>query len=176
MKKIAAITLVIIIGIVPTSNALADSVAKEMCVAKVKEAVQLINEKGLDAAIAEINKKDGGFAWKDSYVFVVDFQGRTVANALFPDHVGRNQMGLKNKDGRMIIQEFIEIARTKGEGWVEYMWPKPEEMQKPMDQRISSKKASYVLRVPGKDMFVVAGVHDESFVGRRSSPFSALWQ
>jgi len=160
MKKIAAITLVIITGIVLTSNALADSAAKEMCVAKVKEAVQLINEKGLDAAIAVINKKDGGFAWKDSYVFVVDFQGRTVANALFPNHVGMNQVGLKNKDGRMIIQEFIEIAKTKGEGWVEYMWPKPEEMQKPIDQRISYKKATYVLRVLGQDMFVVAGVHE----------------
>jgi len=160
MKKIAAITLVIIAGIVLTSNALADSAAKEMCVAKVKEAVQLINEKGLDAAIAVINKKDGGFAWKDSYVFVVDFQGRTVANALFPNHVGMNQMGLANKDGVMIIQEFIEIAKTKGEGWLEYMWPKPEEMQKPKDQRISSKKASYVLRVPGQDMFVVAGVFE----------------
>jgi len=160
MRKIAAITLVIITGIVFTSNALADNAAKEMCVAKVKEAVQLINEKGVDAAIAVINKKDGGFAWKDSYVFVVDFQGRTVANALFPDHVGRNQMGLTNNDGRLIIQEFIEIAKTKGEGWSEYMWPKPEEMQKPKDQRISSKKASYVLRAPGQDMLVVAGVHE----------------
>jgi len=160
MRKIAAITLVFITGIVLTSNALADSAAREMCVAKVKEAVQLINEKGLDAAIAVINKKDGGFAWKDSYVFVVDFHGTTVANALFPDHVGRNQMGLANKDGRMIIQEFIEIAKTKGEGWVEYMWPKPGEMEKPKDQRISSKKASYVLRVPGQDMFAVAGVHE----------------
>ena len=160
MRKIAVITWVIFTGIVFTSNALADNTAKEMCVAKVKEAVQLINEKGVDAAIAVINKKDGGFAWKDSYVFVVDFQGRTVANALFPDHVGRNQMGLANKDGRMIIQEFIEIAKTKGEGWVEYMWPKPEEMQKPKDQRVSSKKASYILRVPGQDMFAVAGVHE----------------
>ena len=160
MKIIAAITLVIITGIVLTSNALADSAAKEMCVAKVKEAVQLINEKGLDAAIAVINKKDGGYAWKDSYVFVVDFQGRTVANPLFPNHVGMNQMGLTNKDGVMIIREFIEIAKTKGEGWIEYMWPKPEEMQKPKDQRVSSKKASYVLRVPGQDMFAVAGVHE----------------
>ena len=160
MRKIAVITWVIFTGIVFTSNALADNTAKEMCVAKVKEAVQLINEKGVDAAIAVINKKDGGFAWKDSYVFVVDFQGTTVANALFPDHVGRNQMGLANKDGRMIIQEFIEIAKTKGEGWVEYMWPKPEEMQKSIDQRVSSRKASYVLRVPGQDMFAVAGVHE----------------
>jgi len=35
---------------------------KEMCAAKVKEAVQLINEKWLDAAIAVINRKDGGSA------------------------------------------------------------------------------------------------------------------
>jgi len=160
MKKFAAITLVIIAGIAHISNALADSAAKDICVAKVKEAVQMINEKGLDAAIAQINRKDGGFAWKDSYVFVVDFQGRTVANPLFPDHVGMNQMGLTNKDGRMIVQEFIEIAKTKGEGWLEYMWPKPEEMQKPKDQRISSKKESYVHRVPGQDMLAVAGVFE----------------
>ena len=160
MRKVVVTALMILASVVLVTNALAESATKEECVAKVKEAVQLINEKGLDAAIAVINKKDGGFAWKDSYVFVVDFQGRTVANAFFPDHVGRNQMGLANKDGRMIIHEFIEIAKTKGEGWSEYMWPKPEEMQKPKDQRVSSKKTSYVLRVPGQDMFVVAGVHE----------------
>jgi len=160
MRKVVVTALMVLASVVLVTNALAESATKEECVAKVKEAVQLINEKGLDAAIAVINKKDGGFAWKDSYVFVVDFQGRTVANPLFPNHVGLNQMGLANKDGRMIIQEFLEIAKTKGEGWTEYMWPKPEEMQKPKDQRISSKKASYVLRVPGQDMFVVAGVFE----------------
>ena len=160
MRKVTAIVLVVMASVVLAAGALAESATKEECVAKVKEAVKLINEKGLDAAIAVINKKDGGFAWKDSYVFVVDFQGKTVANALFPDHVGRNQMGLANKDGRMIIQEFIEIAKTKGEGWSEYMWPKPEEMQKPKDQRISSKKASFVLRVPGQDIFAVAGMFE----------------
>ena len=129
MRKVTAIVLIVMTSVVLAAGALAESATKEECVAKVKEAVKLINEKGLDAAIAVINKKDGGFAWKDSYVFVVDFQGKTVANALFPDHVGRNQMGLANKDGRMIIQEFIEIAKTKGEGWSEYMWPTPEEMQ-----------------------------------------------
>ena len=45
----------------------------------------------------------------------------------------------------MIVREFIEIAKTKGEGWVEYLWPTPEEMQIPKDQRVSSKKAGYVL-------------------------------
>ena len=160
MRKVAVIAGVVLVSMVFASSVLAESATKDECVAKVKEAVQLINEKGLEAAITVINKKDGGFAWKDSYVFVVDFQGTTVANALFPDHVGRNQIGLANKDGRMIIQEFIEIAKTKGEGWSEYMWPKPAEMQKPKDQRVSSKKASYVLRVPGQDMVAVAGIHE----------------
>jgi len=160
MRKVVVTALMTLVSVVPVTNAQAESATKEECVAKVKGAVQLINDKGLDAAIALINKKDGGFAWKDSYVFVVDFQGRTVANPLFPNHVGMNQMGLTNKDGVMIIREFIEIAKTKGEGWFEYMWPKPEEMQKPKDQRISSKKASYVLRVPRQDMFVVAGVFE----------------
>ena len=121
MRKVAVIALVVLASVVLVTNALAESATKEECVAKCKEAVQLINEKGLDAAIAVTNKKDGGFAWKDSYVFVVDFQGRTVANPLFPNHVGMNQMGLTNKDGRMIFQEFIEIAKTKGEGWSEYI-------------------------------------------------------
>ncbi len=160
MKKIVALALVIIAGMTFATYASADGEAREKCVAKCKEAVQLFKEKGKDAAIAQINRKDGGFAWKDAYLFAVDFQGKTVAHALFPGHVGENLLQLKNKDGRLVIQEFIETAKTKGEGWHEYMWPTPEEMKKPVDQRISSKKATYVLRVPGQEMLVIAGVHE----------------
>lgn len=160
MKKIAALALVLIVGSALAKDVSADSEARDKCVAKCREAVQLFKEKGNDAAIARINEKDGGFAWKDAYLFVVDFQGKTIAHALFPTHVGENLFQLKNKDGRLLIQEFIETAKTKGEGWHEYLWPRPEEMKKPEDQRISSKKATYVLRVPGQELLVVAGVHD----------------
>ncbi len=160
MKKIALLALMVIACSAVATDALADSEARDKCVAKCKEAIQLFKEKGNDAAIAQINAKDGGFAWADAYLFVVDFQGKTVAHALFPDHVGENLFQLKNKDGRMIIQEFIETAKTKGEGWHEYLWPRPEEMTKPPEQRISSKKATYVLRVPGQELLVIAGVHE----------------
>ncbi len=160
MKKVAALALVIFAAVVVATDALADSEARDKCVAKCREAVQLFKDKGNDAAIAKINQKDSGFAWKDAYLFVVDFQGKTVAHALFPTHVGENLFQLKNKDERLVIQEFIETARTKGEGWHEYMWPKPEEMKKPPEQRISSKKATFVLRVPGQELLVIAGVHE----------------
>ncbi|HWS15143.1 MAG TPA: cache domain-containing protein [Candidatus Methylomirabilis sp.] len=160
MRKVAVIALVVMASVVFLSTASAENDARGKCVAKCKEAVQLINDKGLDAALAVINSKDGGFAWGDSYLFVVDFQGKQVASGFFPNYNGMNIIDMKNKDGRMVIREFIDIAKTKGEGWLEYMWPKPEEMSKPPDQRIYSKKASHVLRVPGQDMFVVAGVHE----------------
>lgn len=159
MRKFVVAALGFTTFFVFTASAFADSAGREMCVAKCKEAVQLINDKGLDAATAVINSSGGGFAWKDGYLFVVDFQGITIAHATAPLTVGMDLKGFTTSDGRKIILEFIEIAKTKGEGWVEYLWPKPEEMSKPRDQRISSPKASYVLRVPGKDMFVVAGVH-----------------
>ena len=58
------------------------------------------------------------------------------------------------------MKKIVAITLVVIKGCVEYVSPTPEEMQKPKDQRVSSRKASYVLRVPGQDMFVVAGVHE----------------
>ena len=66
---------------------------------------------------------------------------------------------MKDTTGKLFVREFIEVARTKGEGWTEYMYPTPEELKKPIpkNERKSSKKISYVYRVPGKDLMVIAG-------------------
>jgi len=160
MKRIASIMLVAIAAVLLATSVLADSATKEECIAKSREAVQLISEKGLDAALPELNNKDGKFVWKDSYVFVMDFQGTMLANGTNPGVVGKNLMQWKDTEGKMIVQGFIEVAKGKGEGWFDYMYPKPEEIKKPLEQRISSKKASYIHRVPGKDLFVGAGVYE----------------
>jgi signal transduction histidine kinase len=48
------------------------------------------------------------------------------------------------------MREFIETAKTKGSGWVDYMWPKPGEKN-------PSKKLSYVKRtkMPDGEMVIV---------------------
>jgi hypothetical protein len=33
-------------------------------------------------------------------------------------------MGFKDSNGKLVVKEFIEVTKTKGEGWVEYMYPK----------------------------------------------------
>jgi cytochrome c len=159
MNKIATTTLIVLIGIVFAASTFADSATREECIARCKEAAQFIIEKGQEAALLELNKKDGKFVWKDSYVFVIDFAGTHLTHPLRPELVGKNVLEWK-VDGRFVVKEFIEVAKTKGEGSVEYMYPTPEELKKPEKERILSKKVTYIYRVPGKDMFVGAGVFE----------------
>jgi hypothetical protein len=65
----------------------------------------------------------------------------------------------KDTTGKLFVQEYIKVAKTKGEGWTEYMYPTPEELKNstPYKEKKSSKKISYVYRVPGKDLMVIAG-------------------
>jgi signal transduction histidine kinase len=158
MRKVAGIALVIIGSVVLVASALAESATKEECIAKCKEAAQLIKEKGMEASFKELQNKDGKFVWKDTYVFVMDFDGTHLTHPLRPETVGKNVLGFKDSNGKLVVKEFIEVAKTKGEGWVEYMYPKPAELKKPEKERILSKKITYVYRVPGTDMFVSAGV------------------
>ena len=154
MKKAALTMIAIMLCLGLAGNVLAESATKDECIAKTKEAAKMINEKGLDAAVAEIQKKDGKFAWKDSYVFLVDFDGKVLAH---PTLTGKNVIDMKDKaedpaKAKFLFKEFTEMAKSKaGEGWVGYMWANPGD-PKPR------KKVSYIFRVPGKDMYTAAGI------------------
>jgi len=152
-KAVAAAALVVELGL--AGNVFAESATKDECVAKCKEVAQLVTDKGIDAAIAEINKKDGPFVWKDSYVFLMDLEGKMLAHPIKPDLIGKNLLETPDKgpDKKLFFKEFVALAKSKGEGWVDYMWPKPGE-------EAPSKKLSYIYRVPGKDVFVGAGVYE----------------
>lgn len=154
MRKAALSILVVAIGLLLAGTVLADSATKAECMAKGKETAQFINEKGLDAAVAELNKKDGKFAWKDSYVFLMDFDGKMLGHPN-PKLVGANTLEMTDKaeKGKPIFKEFIAVAKDKGEGWVDYMWPKPGETT-------PVKKVSFIYRVPGKDLLVGAGYYE----------------
>jgi signal transduction histidine kinase len=157
MRKIAVIALVVMVSVALAASVMAQGGVKEECVALTKAAAKFINEKGLDAAKAEINNKGGKFVSKNTYVFLIDLEGNRLAHPDFPEV--KNVFDLKDTTGKLYVQEYIKVAKTKGEGWVEYMYPTPEEMKKPtpMKEKKTSKKYSYVYRVPGKDLMTIAG-------------------
>jgi cytochrome c len=161
MRKAAVIALVVLAGVALAASVMAQSAVKDECVALCKDAAKFLNEKGIDAAIAEIGNKEGKFVAKNTYVYLMDFKGNRLAHpyATPKDPKIMPLFEMKDTTGKLFIQEQLEVAKTKGEGWTEYMYPKPEELKKPIPykEKVSSKKLSYVYRVPGKDLFVVAG-------------------
>jgi signal transduction histidine kinase len=153
MRRLAITFLVLTLGLFLAVGAFADSATKEECIAKNKEAAQMINDAGLDAAKAEINKKDGKFVWKDTYVFLMDLDGNMLAHPMKPSLIGKNLLETPDKAGKMFFKDFIAVAKDPGDGWVDYMWPKP-------GAEAPQKKISHIYRVPGKNLLVGAGIYE----------------
>ena len=123
----------------------------EMC--KKAEELVLANK---EAGISEIANIDGQFVWKDTYVFLMDFDGNMLAHPAIPQLMEKGpllDLVDKNKEKpKKIIVEFIEIAKNNGEGWIWYMWTLPK-------SREIAKKFTYIRRVGFTDMFVGAGIY-----------------
>lgn len=155
MKKFAIITLIALIGFCMATNAFAEGATKEEVIAKCKEAAEMVKADAA-AGTAEIAKKDGKFVWKDTYVFLMDFNGKMLAHPMKPALTEKDTVfGVPDKNTespKMIFDEFVKVAKEKGEGWVDYMWPKPGEKE-------PSVKSSYIYRVPGKDVVIGAGIY-----------------
>ncbi len=125
------------------------------CIDMTKKAAAMLLE-DRDAALAEISKRDGQFVWKDSYVFAMNLEGKMLAHPFMPGLLKMDNLLRtpdKNVDNpKLLFVEFVVLASTKGEGWVEYMWPEPGST-KPVT------KETYIYRVPDTNLFVGAGIY-----------------
>ncbi|MBW1782757.1 MAG: cache domain-containing protein [Deltaproteobacteria bacterium] len=117
----------------------------------VEKAVKQIEAKG-DTVFPELSDPNGEYVDGDLYVFTYDMNG-TIIQHLRPKLVGMNMMNIKDKRGKCIGCDFVRIAREEGAGWSEYYWPKPSTKK-------ITVKVSYIMKVPGKERFVGAGVYD----------------
>lgn len=117
----------------------------------VDEGVKLCKEQGTKACLKEFNNPNGKFIRGELYMFAYDFNGINKALGSNPKLVGKNLYKLKDASGLMLIQELIKIAKTKGEGWLDYKWSHP------IDKKITPK-TSFIKRIDG-DMFIGTGYY-----------------
>ncbi|MFA5807711.1 MAG: cache domain-containing protein [bacterium] len=159
MRKVAVVALILMASVFLAASVMAQSAVKDECVTLCKDAAKFINEKGFYPGVFEINKKEGKFVSKNTYVFLVDLEGHLLAHPFNPQYIGIDMTGNKDPNGKLFVQDYITVAKSKGEGWTEYMYPTPEELKKPtpFKEKKYSKKTSFVYRVPGKDLMVIAG-------------------
>lgn len=98
---------------------------KDEAVTLVKAAAAFLKANGRDAAWREFNKPKGKFVNKDLYIFVIDVNGKNMAHGANTKLIGKNLLGIKDVDGKPVIQEMLDIAKEKGKGWIDYKWPDP---------------------------------------------------
>ncbi len=149
--KTTAITIILIFCL--AAIAWAEGATKEEVVAKCEAAGKMVLEQGVALAGKAIGDKEGPFVWKDTYVFLMDLDGKMLAHPIKPELTQKDSLvQVKDTDGKPLFVEFIQVAGKKGNGWVDYMWPKPGE-----DNPVA--KSSYIYRVPGTPYFVGAGIY-----------------
>ncbi len=118
----------------------------------VEKAVNLIAEKGEAVAFPLLSDPNGEYVEGDLYVFTYNMDG-TIVQHLKPKLVGMNMMNTMDKKGKCLACDFVRVAKEEGAGWSEYWWPKPSTNE-------VAVKTSYIMKVPGKDLLVGAGVYD----------------
>jgi cytochrome c len=120
--------------------------------ALVEKGLAHIKAVGLDKAAADFTAKDGKWQNKDLYLFVEKFDGVMLGHGANAALVGKNLSEMKDANGKTFVKDLAETAKTKGSGWVDYMWVDPATKK-------TAAKSSYVVRVPNSEVFIGAGIY-----------------
>jgi methyl-accepting chemotaxis protein len=116
-----------------------DSPRSRKIVALVEKAAARVNARG-KAAFDEFRKKGSEWFDGETYLFSYDAKANVLLNPAFPKREGTNVSGQTDANGKKFHDLMLETARTKGSGWVDYMFPKP-------GQTTPSHKWTYVKQV-----------------------------
>ncbi|MFZ6672557.1 cache domain-containing protein [Undibacterium sp. Xuan67W] len=149
MTKIKILIFMLFMSFITSSIPVAaeDRGSADQATAMVKKAVAYFRSVGKDKALSDFNDvSNKQFHDRDLYVIAFDMEGTMLASAN-PKLIGRQMMDFKDGDGKLLTKEMIQIAKTKGSGWVEYKWPNPT--TKALEQKTTyiEKVDSYFLGV-----------------------------
>lgn len=152
-RNLAAFGLAVALafGISASSHAEERGTAKE-AQAMAEKAIAHIKQVGNEKAFADFTAKDAGWQSKDLYVFALKFDGYVVGHGANKALVGKSLYEIKDPSGKSFIKEFIEVAKNKGSGWVEYHFADPQTKR-------NLPKSSYIIRIPGYDGFAGVGIY-----------------
>lgn len=145
-----ALVCVSAMGLMMSGTAYADQGTAPEAEAMVKKAVAFIKANGTEKAYEEFTHGKS-FKDRDLYIIVYDLNGKNLAQGANPKLVGKDLIGLKDPDGKPLIQMFVDFAKSKGKGWVEGY-----KFLNPVTQKIEGK-AMYLERVG--DTLVGCGIY-----------------
>lgn len=150
MRKIFLLVMVAALGLFLTGAALADMAADSKGL--VEQGIAMFKDKGKDATLKAIDDPKGPFVKGEVYIFAVSMDNKVLAHPVAKQLVGKEVGDMKDKKGNPLFGKFKEVAEKSGSGWVEYWWPKPGSEE-------PAAKNTFIMRVPGQDIYIGAGYY-----------------
>ena len=92
----------------------------------VAQGAVFLRTQGKAELIRRINAKDPMFYRGDLYLHVRDARtGVMLAHPVTPWQIGQDLLDVPDATGRKYRREIIELAATRGKGWVDYTYKNP---------------------------------------------------
>jgi cytochrome c len=141
MKPIPTVTAAALF--LACSTALATDPAEKDAIAMAERGAALVKSKGKGEMIRRINAKDPDFVQGALYVDLRDARtGIVLAHPYNPSIVGKDLTDVPDANGKKYRREIIELAASKGKGWVDYQYKNPSSGK-------IEPKTTYILMVDG---------------------------
>jgi cytochrome c len=145
------LTLAMIVLVAGT--VMADDSLEAAVKAVVERGVVMAVIEGEAAALEAIGDPTGPFIEGDLYLFAGPLSSVTLtAHPYSPHLIGTDLTATEDNHGNFLFVDFVSTASGAGAGWVEYWWPKPGAEE-------ASRKMTYVMKVPGQDMYIGCGYY-----------------
>jgi signal transduction histidine kinase len=145
-------------GMVAAEHDSYENVQTQQLVSLVKDATELVRTKG-ESAFSDFRTSESRWRQGETYIFVLDPKGNMLVH---PDPAleGRNELDLKDVNGKPIIRGLIDAATAlpgKPHGWYHYQWPVPGGLF----PRWKSTYVRLVTAPSGKSYIAGAGMYND---------------
>jgi methyl-accepting chemotaxis protein len=91
--------------------------------ARVKSGELTVGEAQKSAALRIKSLRYSG----NEYFWINDLTPKMIMHPIKPELDGKDLGDMKDPTGKRLFVEFADVCKAKGEGFVDYMWPKPGE-------------------------------------------------
>ncbi|MCA1857330.1 cache domain-containing protein [Massilia oculi] len=151
-KTAALLGLVLAAHAAAAAAATAQATEKE-AVALVEKGAAVLRTEGKARMIERINAKDPAFYLNDGALYLHMRDAKTavmLAHPANPALIGKDLLDAPDTNGKYYRREIVELAATKGKGWVDYTYKNPASGK-------IEPKTTYILRVG--DVTLEAGIY-----------------
>jgi len=89
---------------------------------------------------------------REEYFWINDLEPRMIMHPFTPELNGQNIGDRQDPNGKRLFTEMVDVCRSSGEGFVNYMWPKPGQTE-------ASPKISFVKLFSAWGWIIGSGIY-----------------